>query len=611
MREGQELAPPARLPRFYRFRWGLLYWLLVALAVVATPFAWSYGVGFLWTVAGWLVVGAGLAFLSQPVAEEKERLLQEVQWDRDRFAEELLEKLRSGQPVPPFSLYLRPFFTDNEIIEPQHGFLRYLGPLGRVLASVLESSEKELEHEIAETVIGFAPLVALGIRYEGMGAGRIVTDDSEWRAVLADLLEAATFIWMVPIGQPATLDEIKTIVSRPELLEKTIFVQPSNLKRTYFAFGPEGQIKSVAKMWEWTREALADVVQSFPPYSYSSRLFQIGADGTIKAFHGNGNYSINQSPGIRSLFRRHRWFGRLTSILLTTILIALIGRAPVADENSYFYMLIIIIIFGLGFVIWGIVRRKIPARLFRLYIVSVVAINVVAYPVSIIAEFYYSGVVDPWQPYQPGWLQYYVQTPLLVVASAMAMIIVYDLVSTISNNISTKRRIVIVALMAAFIECAFLVVLRSIYFNYGPSLPEWMGALLGAVPLALAIGLGAARARWALPFAIALLIAVFSNEVVNNFVFRWQTSPNELERGFTTWLVALACQPADYNCSSYVFEVVDRYWLAIYWLWGLAASVCRYALPLILFGLAWWPRHILDTRLYLERPQRRAALTRA
>ncbi|MBL8650500.1 MAG: hypothetical protein JNL35_08880 [Sphingopyxis sp.] len=117
-----------------------------------------------------------------------------------------------------------------------------------------------------------APLRSLGRPNDRLGAGRIETGDENWRALFGLLICHAQRVSMVPIGQPATMEEVRRIAATPDLLAKTIFVPPANRRNRDFSFAPDPAAKSIGAMRDWTRAQVADVLAEFPAFRGGARL---------------------------------------------------------------------------------------------------------------------------------------------------------------------------------------------------------------------------------------------------------------------------------------------------------------------------------------------------
>jgi hypothetical protein len=104
---------------------------------------------------------------------------------------------------------------------------------------------------------------------------------------------------MVPIGQPATMQEVRKIAADPALLSKTVFVRPADRKSRSFAFAPDPSVRTIGGMWDWTLAQVRDVLPHFPGFSGGARLIVFDGQERALEFAGNGVCSIQQSSSIR------------------------------------------------------------------------------------------------------------------------------------------------------------------------------------------------------------------------------------------------------------------------------------------------------------------------
>lgn len=130
--------------------------------------------------------------------------------------------------MPHYVLYLRPFSSTGRI----QILLKRRQHKGRppgLRAPVRYSYTCEwgdLETTIAEAIEPVAQLVALGRPGEQIGAGRVLTADSEWKKEFTRLARGADQILVVPSNHPGTKWELDRLLSKPDLLRKTLIVLP-------------------------------------------------------------------------------------------------------------------------------------------------------------------------------------------------------------------------------------------------------------------------------------------------------------------------------------------------------------------------------------------------
>ncbi len=248
----------------------------------------------------------------------RRRQYAEVQEERDEFANAVADLLLQGHEPPPYSLYLRPFFTDGHLTADE-GVARYLTFEADEIADI--GQKRDMERAAAKALEQHAPLISLGRPNTRLGAGRIETEDENWKALFEKLIAHAQRVIIVPIGQPATMEEIRTIATTPELLEKTVFVLPKDRRNKQFSFTPDESIKSIGGMWDHTREAVKDALPAFPSFAGGARLVTFPAPDEAVEYRGNGICAVQQPSGIKRFLTE----GRATTLdwlMLPVLLLA-------------------------------------------------------------------------------------------------------------------------------------------------------------------------------------------------------------------------------------------------------------------------------------------------
>ncbi len=164
----------------------------------------------------WMLIGGLLVALSVLL---RRRLRRMIQAKSDRKASQIMGELAGGAETPDLSclVYLRAFETTGKLKAPWFMFANDLG-LQR-----LRSSEQE--SYLAWSVRKLGPLVALGGPGEHIGAGRVGTDEADWRQAAAELVEKAKAVIIIPSDRPGTFWEVQQLRSEG-LLHKTVFIMP-------------------------------------------------------------------------------------------------------------------------------------------------------------------------------------------------------------------------------------------------------------------------------------------------------------------------------------------------------------------------------------------------
>jgi hypothetical protein len=173
----------------------------------------------------------------------REKDQQIAQRARDQRAVQIYDWLSTSKPderAQPYSLYLRPFTSTGHARIPlrsavyKRGVLAGPTPgtfdpeLGQTIRYKRYVTFGDFETELAALVEPQAPLIALGRTGEQIGAGRIESDDKDWRTRFELLAEHAIVIFLVPSTHEGTQWEIKRIRDDAKLLRKTVLFVPPN-----------------------------------------------------------------------------------------------------------------------------------------------------------------------------------------------------------------------------------------------------------------------------------------------------------------------------------------------------------------------------------------------
>ncbi len=258
----------------------LLFACIGAIAIVVergadNPLLFAGGIGAA------LALGAALVSLAGLSAELM------GQRARDLEAQAIYDALRDGREAQPFSLYLRPFlstgaFSERETVAAT-GALQGLGLAGVTF---------ELEAQVERAARRIGKLIGLGASLEHIGAGRVVVSEEEWRQAVRLLMRKARLIVMLPSSRPGTLAEIDMVLSDPELVGKTVFLDPPNLADS--PYDHHG---------EWTAVQAAFAAQGFslPPEHRGGLLLHYGRSKTPEL---KERLEIDADDRIERLFNR-------------------------------------------------------------------------------------------------------------------------------------------------------------------------------------------------------------------------------------------------------------------------------------------------------------------
>ena len=240
--------------------------LAAPVAAAVTPEAALWVQKLLHELGGTLgTVALGAACLGLGVVLRK-RVMTLRQAENDRTAQSTMAALRAdpAATVPPFVLYLRAFETTGRMHVPLYLRLRKLS------MGIYQLETNDVESYISHAVRKVAPLIALGRPGEAVGAGRIVTGDSEWERDVLELMRRARGILLVPSSRPGTLWEIETL-KRENLLHKVVFVMPPRSK---------GGLDT-RERWDMARQVLASLGLEAPEYEPHGLLFEVDHVGKV------------------------------------------------------------------------------------------------------------------------------------------------------------------------------------------------------------------------------------------------------------------------------------------------------------------------------------------
>lgn len=227
----------------------------------------------------WVAAASGLADLSEQHA-------------RDLEAAELFRRLKAGEPPErPYTLYLRPFATTDEIEE------HVLSPMvaGATATSFsYVSSRYELERQIERATRKVGPLVALGEPLEHVGAGRVRVSDETWQDAVELLSGQAALIVLLPSSRPGTLWEVEHILNS-DLVQRTVMIDPPN------ASGRWARKYDQADEWGQVRAAFSARGYSIPEDSRAGQMLFFGAGQSPVA---RARLDMDAEGNISSFFRK-------------------------------------------------------------------------------------------------------------------------------------------------------------------------------------------------------------------------------------------------------------------------------------------------------------------
>jgi hypothetical protein len=185
---------------------------------------------------------------------------------RDQAAIKIFNAAMSSS-YEKFSVFLRPFYTTDKIIDEEVVTTYTTQPNGVLQANTMVFTYP-LEDTIVETFSRTMPIIALGKPGETFGVGRILVDEGEWRTAATKLIDRAALIIFQPSSRPGSKWEIEHIIHH-RYLDKTVFIVPPY----------PGKWKDLLEDWDVLRKNMACSGIIFPEYKSDGLLFSIDEKG--------------------------------------------------------------------------------------------------------------------------------------------------------------------------------------------------------------------------------------------------------------------------------------------------------------------------------------------
>jgi hypothetical protein len=228
----------------------------------------------------------------------RDREIARVQQSRNDFAKQIVEAIADNAATPPFTLFLRPFFTDGKIIDAD-GLEPSIAAIG--ISLMERGSAADGERAFAQLFEKRAPLIALGRPDLRLGAGKVDAENLNWRETVLALARRAERIIVVPLAQPATLWELEQIAADETLRSKTVFLVPNNRGGLASRFAPDESLKSIRSIWEWSRAKLRLAFPHMPAFQGGVRLLGVTKSGAFLPSYGDGFSRVTQPSGMKPL----------------------------------------------------------------------------------------------------------------------------------------------------------------------------------------------------------------------------------------------------------------------------------------------------------------------
>jgi hypothetical protein len=207
---------------------------------------------------------------------------------------------------PTFSLYLRPFASTNELpVQFDHG------------RNIIFSERIDLESILRRSVRPRL-FVAIGRTDDDIigGAGRIESAD-DWQMRVADLIQRADSIFVLPSHHEGTLWEIAWLVTHHRLahcmwiMPECVFRKGMQLVVTAFSInwfqsdGNQAAVDAAKKEWSLAREAVRAYGVHLPAYQEEGLLFTMNGAGQVVASEPlNLRNTLRRVRKVRRIIRR-------------------------------------------------------------------------------------------------------------------------------------------------------------------------------------------------------------------------------------------------------------------------------------------------------------------
>ena len=280
----------SRINEWWWAFWASFYLLVTVSLLIAAIYAFStYPLIAAGVMLALLVGGAGVITFLSFVSEYS------GQNARDLKAQDILSAIQSGEKVPKFTLYLRPFASTDEIQAQEIPAVLHATQGFSTLALSATSAKFELERQIERSVRHIGPLVALGAPLEHLGAGRIPVSDDSWREAINLLMENARLIFLLPSSREGTLWEVNRILSS-DVIKRTVIIDPPNTSRLNRGREYDHRVE-----WSDIQDAFAKHGYVLPEENKTGALIYFGDTPKHPQIQ---NFSLKEKSGVRKFVRR-------------------------------------------------------------------------------------------------------------------------------------------------------------------------------------------------------------------------------------------------------------------------------------------------------------------
>jgi hypothetical protein len=169
-----------------------------------------------------LYIGVAWFYYRRICTAEQKR----IQRKRDGRARAALAQLTSTGEVPfSYSVWLRPFYSTGRVwVVEKSRPVKFKGE--DISKAGYHVEWGDFETFLAIAIESFAPLIALGVGGEQIGAGRIDIAEDDWQNTFKLLAGSAHSVFFLPFHRSGTQWELHWLLETPRVLQRCIFVVP-------------------------------------------------------------------------------------------------------------------------------------------------------------------------------------------------------------------------------------------------------------------------------------------------------------------------------------------------------------------------------------------------
>jgi hypothetical protein len=207
-------------------------------------------------LAAVLLIPAIVIYFVAVAVEGSARKRQQV---NDTRAEAILDAVLSRSDHGPFVLYLRPFAVTG-VLNRRSFLRRFWKRLGY---------EVEFEAALVQALSRWAPVIAVGHSGEQVGFGRVQMGDAEWKKLVANLIDQADAVFMLPGASRGTTWEVRYILKTAA--DKAVFMMPPKCDAPFDS----------AKYWMDVRSHWSRHRVHLPEYDERGMFFRLHSGGGI------------------------------------------------------------------------------------------------------------------------------------------------------------------------------------------------------------------------------------------------------------------------------------------------------------------------------------------